>query len=114
MRNASSLVIVLASIASIAVSAANAAGRICMSADTLAFGQRAVGSSTLASVVVSNCGTEAWSFIDVSPHAATNAAYRIDSACLTGMTLAQAATCKVDVHFEPHSPGQGVRRVVAA
>src|SRR5690242_19023161 len=85
MRNARSLVIVLASIASITVGGAHAAGRICMSADTLTFGQRAVGTSTSASVVVSNCGTEAWSFTDVSPHAATNPAYRIDSACVTGM-----------------------------
>jgi len=77
-----------------------------MSDDTLTFGQRAVGSSTSASVVVANCGTEAWSFTDVSPHAATNPAYRIDSACVTGMTLAQGATCRVDVHFEPQSPGQ--------
>ena len=77
-----------------------------MSDDTLTFGQRAVGSSTSASVVVANCGTEAWSFTDVSPHAATNPAYRVDSACVTGMTLAQGATCRVDVHFEPQSPGQ--------
>jgi hypothetical protein len=106
MRNARSLIIVLAAIALIAASASNAAGRICLSADTLTFGQRVVGTSASASVVVSNCGTEAWSFTDVSPHSATNPAYRIDSACVTGMTLTQGASCAVDVHFEPQSPGQ--------
>jgi HYDIN/CFA65/VesB family protein len=106
MRNSRSLVIALAFIMSLAASASQATGRICMSADTLTFGQRAVGSSTSASVVVSNCGTDTWTFTDVSPHAATNAAYRIDSACVTAMTLAPGAACTVDVHFEPQAPGQ--------
>jgi len=82
------------------------ASRICMSADTLTFGQRDVGTTTSASVSVSNCGDAAFAFTDVSPHTATNAAYRIDSRCMTGMTLAPRDTCTVDVTFAPQTPGQ--------
>ena len=77
-----------------------------MSADTLTFGQRNVGSSTAASVSVSNCGDAAFSFTDVSAHTATNAAYRIDAQCATGMTLAPRDACTIDVYFEPKAPGQ--------
>ena len=77
-----------------------------MSADTLTFGQRNVGSSTEASVTVSNCGDAAFSFTDVSAHTSTNAAYRIDMQCVTGMTLAPRDACTVDVYFEPKAPGQ--------
>jgi hypothetical protein len=87
-------------------SASHGAGRICTSADTLAFGQRLVGTSTGATVVVSNCGTETWSFTDVSINTATNAAYRIESTCVTGMALGPSASCAIDVHFEPTAPGQ--------
>jgi hypothetical protein len=87
-------------------SSAIAASRICMSADTLSFGQRAVGSSTSASVDISSCGDEAFSFTDVSPHAATNAAYRLETACMTGMTLAPGERCAATVYFEPKAPGQ--------
>src|SRR6185437_5734622 len=73
---------------SLLVGAARADPRICMSADTLSCGQHAVGTSTAASVTVSNCGDAAFVLTDVSPHAATNPAYRIESDCTTGMTLA--------------------------
>lgn len=82
------------------------APRICMSADTLTFGQRNVGTSTSTSVTVSNCGDAAFAFTDVSPHTATNAAYRIDSQCTTLMTLAPRDACTIDVTFAPQAPGQ--------
>ena len=87
-------------------STSHGAGRICTSADTLVFGQRLVGTSTGATVVVSNCGTETWSFIDVSINTATNPAYRVESTCVTGMALGPGASCAIDVHFEPTTPGQ--------
>lgn len=77
-----------------------------MSADTLSFGQRAVGSSTSASVEVANCGDQPFIFTDVSPHAATNPAYRIETSCATGITLAPGEQCGATVHFEPKAPGQ--------
>jgi hypothetical protein len=87
-------------------SVAHAGPRICMSADTLSFGQQQVGSSTSASVAVSNCGDATWSFTDVSPHAATNAAYRIETSCVTGMSLAPGEQCEATIHFEPKAAGQ--------
>lgn len=84
----------------------HAASRICMSADTVTFGQRGVGTSTLASVSVSNCGDAAFAFTGVSRHTATNVAYRIDAQCATGMTLAPRDACAIDVYFEPQAPGQ--------
>lgn len=86
--------------------AARADPRICMSADTLSFGQHAVGTSTAASVTVSNCGDAAFVLTDVSPHAATNPAYRIESGCITGMTLAPRDQCAATIWFEPRAPGQ--------
>ena len=90
----------------LAVSPLHAAARICMSADTLTFGQRAVGSQTHASVSVLNCGDASFAFTDVSRHTSTNDAFRIESACVTGMTLGAGDACGVDVYFEPQAPGQ--------
>ena len=77
-----------------------------MSADTLSFGQRPVGSSTSATVSVSNCGDAPFQFADVSRHSATNPAYRIATSCATGMTLAAADACEATVYFDPKAPGQ--------
>jgi hypothetical protein len=99
------LIVVAAACAGVS-STASAASRICTSADTLSFGQAAVGSSTSASASVSNCGDQPFSFTDVSPDAATNAAYRIETSCATGMTLAPQQQCAITVHFEPKAPGQ--------
>ena len=85
---------------------AQSASRICTSADTLTFGQRAVGSATVLQVTVSNCGDAAFAFTDVSRHTATNSAFRIDAQCATGMMLAPGAACTIDVWFEPQVPGQ--------
>jgi hypothetical protein len=87
-------------------SPASAASRICTSADTLSFGERVVGTRTAASVAVSNCGDQPFEFTDVSAHAATNPAYRIEAACVTGMTLAPREQCALTVYFEPKVPGQ--------
>jgi len=103
---ACSLRVVLFIVAVLSTGFAHAAGRICTSADTLMFGQQSVGSSTHAHIVVSNCGDRAWGFTDVGVHAATSAAYRVESACATGMTLAPNDTCAIDVYFEPQAPGQ--------
>ncbi|HET8877607.1 MAG TPA: choice-of-anchor D domain-containing protein, partial [Casimicrobiaceae bacterium] len=85
---------------------AYAVSRICMSADSLSFGQRPVGSSESATVVVSNCGDAPFAFTDVSRHTATNVAYRTQTSCSTGMTLAPGAQCAASVYFEPTVPGQ--------
>src|SRR3569623_2094713 len=82
------------------------ASRICMSADTLSFGQQPVGSSVSSTVVVANCGDAAFEFTDVSRHPATNAAYRTQTSCSTGMGLAPGAQCTATVYFAPTVPGQ--------
>jgi hypothetical protein len=87
-------------------SSAAAASRMCTSADTLSFGQRAIGTSTSASVTVSNCGDAPFTFTDVSVHAATNPAYRIETSCATALTLAPLESCALAVFFEPIEPGQ--------
>jgi len=85
---------------------AAAAARMCTSADTLTFGQRAVGSSTSATVTVSNCGDQPFTFTDVSAHTATNPAYRIDTSCATALTLAPHESCALTVYFAPTEAGQ--------
>ena len=87
-------------------SSAFANSRICMSADTLLFGQQPVGSSTSATVSVSNCGDAPFAFTDVSRHSATNAAFRTRTSCTTGMTLGPGDACSATVWFEPTLPGQ--------
>jgi len=87
-------------------STAFAASRICMSADTLMFGQQPVGSSTSATVSVSNCGDAPFSFTNVSRDSATNAAYRTQTTCSTGMVLEPGDACSATVGFEPTAPGQ--------
>jgi hypothetical protein len=100
------ILIVVAGLGAGASSTVLAAARMCTSADTFSFGERAVGSSTAASASAANCGDQPFAFTDVSPHAATNAAYRIETSCATGMTLAPREQCAVTVHFEPQAPGQ--------
>ena len=87
-------------------STALGASRICMSADTLLFGQQQVGSSTSATVSVSNCGDSLFSFTDVSRHTASNVAFRTVTSCATGMALAPGDACSATVYFEPTVPGQ--------
>jgi len=89
-----------------AATAALAGPRICISDDTLLFGQRQVGSATTATSTVSNCGDAPFAFTDVSVHSATNPAFHVQSACTTGATLAPGAACTVSVQFAPTAPGQ--------
>src|SRR6202171_5369984 len=89
-----------------AVTDAVATGRICTSDDIFIFGNRAVGSSTLANATVTNCGDAPWSFTDVSVHPATGPAFHVSTTCTTGLTLAPGATCTVSVAFAPTTPGQ--------
>jgi len=99
------LIFAVASLSEVS-SPAHAASRICQSADTLSFGQRLVGSSMPESVIVSNCGDQPFAFTDVSPYSNTSVAYRIDSACATGMLVPPGGQCSVTVYFEPKAPGQ--------
>ncbi len=101
-----SLVLSLALLAAGVVTDAVADGRICTSDDTFLFGNRAVGSSVTASATVTNCGDAPWSFTDVSADPATGAAFRVNSTCTTGSTLAPGGTCAVNVLFAPTTPGQ--------
>ncbi len=80
--------------------------RICTSADTLLFGQQPVGSSSVRTSTVSNCGDEPWSFTDVSVHPATANAFHIDSTCMTGQALAPGDACTIAARFAPTAPGQ--------
>src|SRR2546423_363121 len=83
-----------------------AAPRVCTSADTLVFGNRTVGSSSVLHSTVSNCGDASFAFTGVSVHPATGPDYRIDTTCVTGQTLAPGASCGIDVTFDPRVTGQ--------
>lgn len=85
---------------------AAAQGRYCIDHDTLQFGNRPVGSSTAATVTVSNCGNDAWTFTDVSVHPATGPGYAVNATCATGSTLGAGASCTLTVTFAPTGAGQ--------
>src|SRR5262249_18723814 len=96
----------LALAASAAAIDAHGQGRICSSKDVLLFGNRAIGSSTSASVTVSNCGNKSWSFTGVSLHPATNPAFHVATTCPPSLVLPPGATCTIDVRFEPVVTGE--------
>src|SRR5271168_2777972 len=81
--------------------ATEAAGQVCISDDTIQFGNREVGSSTTASVTVSNCGQAPWSFTNISVDPATGPAFQVHASCTTGSTLAPGASCSASVVFAP-------------
>lgn len=85
---------------------AAAAGRICISRDTLLFGNQVTGTSVTQSSVVSNCGDGPFTFTDVSTHPATAAAFGVATSCATGQSLQPAQACSIDVTFAPVVPGQ--------
>jgi hypothetical protein len=78
----------------------------CATDDTLLFGNRQVGSSTSATVTISNCGDQPWSFTGISIDPATGPAFHVSRSCASGLTLAAGATCTVTVTFAPTVPGQ--------
>jgi hypothetical protein len=88
------------------VSDAGATGAFCTSADTLLFGNQAVGSSTTANATVTNCGDAPWSFTGVSVDPATGPAFQVNTTCTTGMMLVAGASCNVSVVFAPATTGQ--------
>ena len=87
-------------------SGAAAQGRFCATDGTLLFGNRLVGTVSTATVTVSNCGNQSWSFTDVSVDPATGAGWHVTTNCATGVTLAPGATCSVAVSFAPTVSGQ--------
>jgi hypothetical protein len=66
---------ILAAIAALALSlasaAAHAAGVMCISNDTVQFGNVSVGANASTTVTVANCSAAAWSFTNVAIHPAT-------------------------------------------
>jgi len=97
---------VLALVLAVVSSGAGAFARMCTSADTLQFGNRAVGSATVQHATVRNCGDEPLAFTGVSVHPATGPAWHVETTCATGGVLAPAAACAIDVTFAPQSAGQ--------
>jgi len=85
---------------------ATAAGQICTSADTIEFGNLAVGNRATASATVSNCGDAAWSFTSVYVDPATGPEFHVDTTCTIGLTLMPGATRGVSVVFAPTATGQ--------
>jgi hypothetical protein len=80
--------------------------RTCTSADTLLFGNREVGTSTVQHSTVTNCGDAPFSFTGVFPHGANGADWHVVTTCATGQTLAAGASCSIDVTFSPTVTGQ--------
>lgn len=87
-------------------SSATAAPALCTTAATLSFGNRALGSSSSAGVIVSNCGDQPLTFTDVSIDAATGPGYAVATSCATGQVLQPGASCTATVTFAPTQPGQ--------
>ena len=85
---------------------ASAQGRLCLSQQTLLFGNEPVGSNTTANVTVSNCGSVPWSFTDVSLDPATGAGWHVSMGCAGGLTLSPGSACQLSVTFAPRMTGQ--------
>jgi hypothetical protein len=101
-----SLSFLVAILALLLPTAAGAYARICSSADSLQFGNRAVGSATVQHVTVGNCGDSPFGFTGVSVHPASGPAWHVETTCRTGGVLASGASCTIDVTFAPQSAGQ--------
>ena len=87
-------------------SSAWADGRLCLSRDTLLFGNQATGTPATLSSVASNCGDAPFRFTEVSVHPGTAPAFDVASTCATGQTLAPGQSCRLDVTFAPTAAGQ--------
>ena len=90
----------------LAAPSAWADGRMCVTRDTMLFGDRPVGTTATLSALVSNCGDASFTLTDVGVHAATSPAFHVATACTSGRTLAPGASCGIDVTFAPTQPGQ--------
>jgi hypothetical protein len=100
------LVLAAAATAMLASGSALAAARYCIDADTLQFGNLAIGTTSTQAVGVRNCGDVAWTFTDVEPHPATSAEYHVATTCASAATLAPGEACSASVTFAPTAPGQ--------
>jgi hypothetical protein len=87
-------------------SSADAQGELCLSPDVLTFGNHTVGTNTTLSATVTNCGSEAWSFTDVSLDPATGPAFHPSTTCATGLVLPSGGKCSISVLFSPFAAGQ--------
>ncbi len=85
---------------------ASAASRLCIDNDVLRFDNKFVGTTTVANVVVTNCGDQPLSFTDVSVHPATGPAFRVTTNCANGLTLGPGNSCPVTIQFAPLVTGQ--------
>ncbi|MEO8566989.1 MAG: choice-of-anchor D domain-containing protein [Betaproteobacteria bacterium] len=104
VRHIGSLLLLLISLG--AASSVAAQGTFCISPDVLTFGNRTVGTNTTMSATVTNCGSETWSFTDVSVDPATGPAFHPSTTCSTGMPMAAGGKCSISVLFSPFAPGQ--------
>lgn len=59
-----------------------------------------------ATATVSNCGSQPWTFTDISIDPATGPAWHVSTNCATGLMLSPGASCSVTVTFAPTSVGQ--------
>lgn len=103
-RRAAACAVVL--LAALCAAPAAATPRICISSDTLLFGNRTVGTGTTLRSTVRSCGGDPFSFTGVSVHPATGPDYHVATDCVTGQTLAPGGACNIDVTFAPLVAGQ--------
>lgn len=80
--------------------------RICTSADTLLFGNQAIGTIATRHASVSNCGDAPFAFTGVFADPSNGRAWQLATGCATGGSLAPGASCGIDVTFAPTAPGQ--------
>jgi Abnormal spindle-like microcephaly-assoc'd, ASPM-SPD-2-Hydin len=80
--------------------------QLCIDHDVISFGNHLLGTTTSATIVVSNCGDQSWSFTDVSVDPATGPAFQVPTTCTTGLTLTPGGACTASVLFAPVINGQ--------
>ena len=85
---------------------APAQGTVCVSQDTLLFGNEPVGTRSTANVMIANCGNASWSFTGVTIDPATKAGWEVNTDCVANLTLAPGASCQVSVTFAPLTAGE--------
>src|SRR4051794_10683426 len=78
-----------------------AGARICTTADTLLFGNQAIGTISTQHASVSNCGDAPFTFTGVFPDASNGRAWQVSTGCATAQSLAPGMSCAIDVTFAP-------------